>query len=77
MHCRRCRKYKPDTINPEFGLGDCSEEKQEVLMRSWEHGEYKWFYQKKMTYPGSEACSEYEEIPRPEDIDDTSARKGV
>ncbi len=46
-------------------------------MRSWEHGEYKWFYQKKMTYPGSEACSEYEEIPRPEDIDDTSARKGV
>ena len=55
--CRDCKKFRPDSINPEAGLGDCDEPKDQVLVRSFEHGEYKWFYQDKLTYPGSEACN--------------------
>ncbi len=65
--CKTCKKYKPDSINPRFGLGDCDEEKQDVLVRSWEHGQWKWSYQKKLTYPESEACGAYERIRTPQD----------
>lgn len=54
--CGECEKFTPDEINPNAGLGKCPEENQD-LMRSWEHGEYKWHYQGKLTYPGSEACN--------------------
>ncbi len=70
--CQDCAKYRPDPINPISGLGGCDEPKSQVLTRSWEHGEYKWHYQEKLTYPGSEACGEYKEIRRSQD--DNNAR---
>ena len=59
LKCGECSKYVPDMVNPEQGMGACPESKNQVLMRSWEHGEYKWHYQGKLTYPGSEACGQF------------------
>ena len=67
-HCEDCDFYTADSINPKHGLGDCPEEKPDVLMPHLEHGEFKWVYQKKLTYPRSEACNGFK-IRRSEDND--------
>ncbi len=76
LRCGDCAKFKPDSENPKGGLGDCEAEKHDVLMRSWENHkgrlDWHWHYQKKLTYPGSEACGEYKEIRRTKD--DNNAR---
>ena len=62
--CEDCDFYIADEVNPKAGLGDCPQEKPDVLMPHWEHGEFKWVYQKKLSYPGSEACGKFRQTSK-------------
>ena len=54
-HCRDCKSYTPNPINPEGGLGWCAKDV------SRERLGLDWSVQKILPYPGAEACADFEE----------------
>jgi len=60
MTCADCRHFTEDPIG-RAGLGDCAQKADtEVLMRQWHKDQWELARQGKLTYPGSEACGQFE-----------------
>ncbi len=57
--CIDCKRYRPDSINPVGGLGDCPIERPESLVEVIHKGEKQYHRQKKLIYPWTKACAEF------------------